>query len=378
MSHSAAGPLRAFVGTLNRPAPYFRAANGPGLAVMAFDPITGALTRLQETGGIDNPSYLALGADDRTLYAVSEVYGWHEGVVTAYRVDSGTGALTYINKQATGGSVAAHCTVDPLGRFLFVANYRLGPDGARKPLAVVSFRIEADGGLGATAGSATHDGSGPNAARQECSHPHCAVTSPDGRHVVVADLGIDRVVSYAVHETTGALAKSGETAAPSGSGPRHAVFHPDGTRGYVTLELGSAAAAFAWDATTGIPGPLAVASALPDGWQGDNTASDLAIAPDGRYLYVANRGHDTVAIFALPNAGPAAPVLIGHHSTLGRTPRQMTLSPDGRFLLVCNQDSDTIAVLARNPETGALSDSGHRGEVGTPMCVKIASAPHWT
>lgn len=369
----ADGRTLAFVGTLNREADYLPATEpGPGLAVMAFDEATGALSPLHETGGIDNPSYLTLDAAGRTLYAVSEVSGWHEGVVTAYRIDARTGALTYINKQATRGSISAHVSIDRSGRWLLVANYRLGPDGLRPPQAVCVLPIEADGGIGPAACSVAHAGHGPDAARQEGPHPHCALASPDNRFVLVADLGIDRIVVYRFDAETGALAPAEPPyvqLAPGG-GPRHLAFHPSARFLYVTDELASSVTALAWDGAMGALAPLHTVSALPPGdWPG-NTCSDIAISPDGRFLYAANRGHHSIAMFAI-DAGTGQLAPLGHHPVLGETPRQMTLDPSGRFLLVANQGSGQIVVLARDPDTGLLSDSAQRAAIGTPMCVKL-------
>jgi 6-phosphogluconolactonase len=367
--------MLAFVGTLTRPAPYFAAARGPGIAVFAFDETTGAMRRLHEVGGIDNPSYLTLDAAGRTLYAVSEVFGWHEGVATAYRIDATDGTLRYINKQPTRGSITAYAGFDRTGRWLLVANYRMGEDGLRPSQAAVVFPIEADGGLGPPAASVGHSGSGPNAARQEGPHPHCVLASPDNRHVVVADLGIDRIMVYRFDAATGTLtpAASASVALEPGSGPRHLVFSPDGRFLYVINELANTVTALEWDAARGGLAPLQTISTLPAGWQGESHCSDVQLSPDGRFLYGANRGHDSIAIFAVDGTSGRL-ALAGHHPTMGRTPRQFTLDPAGRFLLVANQDGDAVVVLARDAASGMLSDTGHRGAIGTPMCVKLRPA----
>jgi 6-phosphogluconolactonase len=372
MAHAIAGRTLAFVGTLNRPAPYFAAANGPGLAVLAFDDATGALTPLHETGGIDNPSYLTVDAAGRTLYAVSEVAGWHEGVTTAYRIDPDSAALRYIDKQPTRGSIAAYASFDRTGHWLLVANYRMGEDGLRPPQAAVVYPIENDGGLGAPVASVGHTGHGPNPDRQEGPHPHCVLASPDNRFVLIADLGLDRIVVYAFDADTGAL-----TPAPTpfvqlapGAGPRHLAFHPSRRFVHVTNELASSVTTLAWDGGTGTLSPLQTVSALPDGWTAESHCSDIAVSPDGRFLYAANRGHDSIAMFAIDTATGRLASL-GHHSTLGRTPRQFTLDLTGRFLLIANQNADAVVVLSRDPDSGLLSDSGQRAAIGTPMCVKL-------
>jgi 6-phosphogluconolactonase len=367
----AGGRTLAFVGTLNRPVAYFPAANGPGIGVFTYNEDSGAFTPLHQVGGVDNPAYLLLDAAGRTLYAASEVSGWHEGIVTAYRIDRASGALTYINKQATRGSITAHLSLHPSGHWLFVTNYRMGPDGARPPQAVVVFPVEADGGIGAPVASVAHSGHGPNA-RQEGPHPHCAVPSADGRHVVVADLGIDQLRVYRFDVGTGALAPATRplVALPPGAGPRSLAFHPSGRFLFATYELGSAVAALAWDEASGGLDLIEATSTLPEGWTGASTCSDLALSPDGRFLYVANRGHDSIAVFAIdPASGRMHP--LQHHPTSGATPRHITLDLTGRFLLVANQDGDAVVALVRDAASGTLSPSGQRAAIGTPMCVRL-------
>jgi 6-phosphogluconolactonase len=373
MPNTSPAQTLAFVGSVNRPVSYFRTANGRGISVLRFDEANGALTPVSETGGVDNPNYLAVDAAGRTLYAVSEVGGWHEGVVTAYRIDPAAGALTYINKQPTLGSITAHASFDRTGRWLLVANYRMGEDGVRPPQALVVFPIEADGGLGAPAASVAHTGHGPNPARQEGPHAHCALASPDNRHVLVADLGIDRIVVYAFDAATGALAAAAQPfvrLAP-GSGPRHLAFHPSLPVLYVINELESSVTVLSWDAVTGGMQPLQSLSTLPTAWEGESHCSDVQVSPDGRFLYGANRGHDSIFFAAIDaTSGRLDPV--GHQPTLGATPRQFSLDPSGKFLAVANQDADCVVVLARDAATGRLADTGQRATTGTPMCVKFA------
>ena len=368
----ASGRALAFVGTLNRKLVYFPAANGPGIAVFAYDEATGAFTMLHEVGGIDNPGYLILNAAGDRLYAVSEVFGWHEGVVTAYRIDRATGTLTYINKQATRGNITVHVSLDATGRWLFVANYLLGPDGARPPQAVAVFPVEQDGGIGAPVATVAHQGSGPDAARQEMPHPHCAVPSPDNRYVLVPDLGIDQVLTYRFDVRDGTLNLAQKLSLPPGAGPRSLAFHPNGHFAYVTLELGNAVAVLGWDAA-GAMTLGQVAETLPDGWEGESTCSDLVITPDGRFLYVANRGHDSIAVFTIePASGRLSPV--EHAKTHGATTRHITLDLTGRFLLAANQNGDAVVALARDAATGRLAESPRVTPIGSPMCVRLLRA----
>ena len=368
----ASGRVLAFVGTLNRKLVYFPAANGPGIGVFAYDEATGGFTMLHEVGGIDNPGYLILNAAGDRLYAVSEVFGWHEGVVTAYRIDRSTGALTYINKQATRGNITVHVNLDATERWLFVANYLLGPDGARPPQAVTVFPVEQDGGIGAPLATVAHHGCGPNVARQEMPHPHCAVPSPDNRHVLVPDLGIDQVLTYRFDAGDGTLNLVHTVSLPPGAGPRSLAFHPNGRFAYVTLEMGNAVAALGWD-SAGSTTLEQVAGTLPEGWKGESTCSDLVIAPDGRFLYVANRGHDSVAVFTIePASGRLS--LVQHAKTHGATTRHITLDLTGRYLLAANQNGDAVVALARDAATGRLAETPRVAPIGSPMCVRLLRA----
>ena len=363
----AGSRVLAFVGSLNRAAPYLGAPRGRGIGVFSFDAASGVLTLLGETEGADNPTFVLPAADGRTLYATSEVHGWHEGVVTVWRVDPASGGLTYINKQPTRGSITAHASLHPGGRWLFVANYRMGADGLRPSQAVVVLPIEADGGLGPVACGVAHIGSGPNPARQEGPHPHCAVPSPDGRHVLVADLGIDRIVIYAFDDATGRLTPAGDVALPPGAGPRHLAFTPSGGHVVVTGELANTVTAFAW--RDGVLTPTSSASLLPPDWHGESHAADIAIAPDGRFVYASNRGHDSIVVLSLDDAGRLAP--LGHQRT-GRTPRSFALDPSGGFLLVAAQDGHTLTAFRRDGASGGLLGPVAEVEFGSPMCVRLA------
>jgi 6-phosphogluconolactonase len=362
------------VGSVTRDTPYFHSARGKGITVFAFDGRSGELTRLSEKGGVDSPAYLSVHEGKACVYAGSEVFGWNEGTVSAYRLDPGSGTLSYINKQPSLGSILAHNSLDRTGRFLFAANYSVyaEPSDSLPGQSVVVFPIRADGGLGAPVCSHSHSGAGPNAARQERSHAHCVLASPDNAHVLVADLGIDQLVVYRFDAASGAL-----SAAPApfkmkaGAGPRHFAFHPSARYVYAINELDSTIAALAFDAASGGLTLLQTVSALPSGYAGESHCAGLQLTPDGRTLYGSNRGHDSLVVYAVDE--PTGRLsFVEHQSCLGRTPRDLTIDPSGRFVLVANQDSDAVVVFRVDPESGKLADSGQRAEIGTPMCAKFA------
>jgi 6-phosphogluconolactonase len=363
------------VGCLNREAPYFKGARGQGIAVFSCDESTGALNKLSEEPVVDNPVYLAVHESNRCIYAVGEVPGRNEGVVAAYRLDPTDGRLSYINEQGTLGNLGTYVSFDSAGRFLLIANYSLYTPlpGCSPDQAIAVMPIHDDGRVGAPAASRAHQGSGPNAQRQERSHPHCILATPDNRHVVVADLGTDRLMVYAFDAGTGQL-KPGEVPCaglPPGSGPRHLVFHPSGGFAYVINELDSTIAALAFDQSSASFRLIQSVPTLPAGYRDESHCADLQIAPDGRFLYGSNRGQDSIVIHAIhPQTGGLT--LVGHQSTLGETPRSFAIDPSGRHLVVANQDGDSLAVFRIDSATGRLTHAHRPVALGTPVCVKFA------
>jgi 6-phosphogluconolactonase len=359
--------LHLFVGCLNRAAPYFAHARGVGLAAYAFDEDTLAFEKRAETGDIDNPTFLTVDAGTRCIYANSEVFGWKEGVVSAYRFEPDNGSLIYLNKQPTLGSIAAHNSLTRDGRFLMVANYGMGEGGPDQSVAV--FGRNEDGSLTPAISSVANRGTGPNSQRQERSHTHCVAQFADGGRVVVSDLGLDRIFSYRVGED-GSLSKVGELAARPGAGPRHIALHPDARSFFVFNELDSTIASLRKNADGSLIA-LDVVPALPAG-SAESHGADIHVSPDGRFVYGSNRGHDSIAIFRVERgSGKLEP--LGHAPSGGNTPRNFAITPSGRHLVVANQDSDVIAFLERDTETGMLRDTGRRLEIGTPMCVRVTA-----
>ncbi|MBB3929403.1 6-phosphogluconolactonase [Kaistia hirudinis] len=358
-------PLTLFIGSLNREAPYFQGARGTGLSVYRFVEDAGTFAPLAESTDIDNPTFLSFDAAGRTLYATSEVASWREGTVSAYRIDPASGALTYLNKQTTLGSIAAYSHVSPDGRHLLVADYSMGEGGPDQSLAV--FPIRADGSLAPAVSSLRFVGTGPDPERQERSHAHCIVPAPDGRHWIAADLGTDTITLLALGED-GTLTERARLAMPPGSGPRHVAFHPDGRSFFVSNELTSTTA------SVGIEGNelrlLSLVPAIPEGVQ--SHAADIHVAPDGAFVYASNRGHDSISVFAV-DAASRALTLIEQVPTGGATPRNFALTPSGNSLLVANQNGDSIVLFRRDPTTGRLTRTDSRLAIGTPMCVRLVA-----
>jgi 6-phosphogluconolactonase len=364
-----------YVGCRNRLAGPGDTARGEGISGFTFDPATGRLAPLNTTLGIDNPTFLAISADQRHLYATSEVVGWNEGTVTAYAIDPSSGALAYINKQPSRGSLPAQLSFDAAGRYLLAINYSIGSMAQRPNQSVVVFPRAADGELLPPVAEVSHIGHGPDQARQERPHPHCVRTTPDDRFAVVADLGLDRLAVYRFNATTGKIEPHSEAPLPPGSGPRHFTFHPKLPLVYVANELNSTLATLSFDTANGSLSLRSVNSTLPEGpAPGANSCSEIAFAPDVRHLYVGNRGHDSLTCFAIDETDGCA-TLASITPSGGRTPRHFSFDPSGSFLAVANQDDDCIAVFTVEHRTGELRLVSSVIYSGTPTCIAFAVLP---
>ena len=335
-----------------------------GIYRCRMDAASGALALDGVTPGVVNPSFLALDGSGRTLYAVNETVeyeGQPSGAVSAFAVDAGTGDLALLNRRASRGGAPCHVALDRAGRFALVANY-VGGNAA-------VFPVGPDGSLGGAAAVVALEGSGPNRERQEAPHAHMIQTDPAGRHALVADLGSDRLAVFAFDAATGALRPVSEAALRPGAGPRHFAFSPDGRRVYCLNELDSTLTAFDYDGATGALAATQTLSTLPAGYDGPDSAAHVVASPDGRTVYASNRGHDSLAVFAVDPATGALG-LAQHEPTGGERPRNFALDPSGRFLLAANQDSGTVVTLA--VEGGRLRPTGHVLEVPSPVCLVFA------
>jgi 6-phosphogluconolactonase len=329
---------------------------------------SGRLEKLGVTGGVVNPSFLALAPGGRYLYAVNEVEefgGQPTGAVSAFAVDRRRAELRLLNREPSHGGAPCYVTIDRTGRFALVANYSGG--------SVSVLPLGRDGRLGAATDLSRHSGSGPNAERQQAPHAHCIVLDPLNRYAFAADLGADRLVCYRFDARRGKLAPAAEPwvkTAP-GAGPRHFAFHPGGKLAYLVNELDSSVTALSYDGTRGRLRPFQTIGTLPADYSGENTCADIHVSPSGRFLYVSNRGHDSLACYAIARRGGRLS-LIEHVSTRGRTPRNFAIDPTGRFLLAANQNSHNIVVFRLDSRTGRLSPTGHETEVPSPVCLKFA------
>ena len=356
-----------YVGCCTRPTPYYPSHNGKGISTFAFDEANGTITPLGLTEGIDNPTWLGISPKHSALYANSEVVGWNEGTASAYAIDPATGTLSYINKQPTLGSIAAYNSRDRSGNFLLVANYSLAPESELPNKAIAVLPIREDAGLMPASGDAVHTGTGPVPDRQERPHPHSVQATPDNRYLVVADLGLDLLVIYRFDSETGKVSRAGAASLADGAGPRHFVFHPRGEFVYVVNELNSTVTSFTFEAEQAKLTTVTSVATVPESGLSGNNCSEICISADGAFLYVANRGHDSIAIIGIDSEGGME--LLKTVPCGGKIPRNFALSPSGNFLVVANQNSDNLTVFAVNRETGDITPTGTVVETGTPTSV---------
>jgi 6-phosphogluconolactonase len=319
---------------------------------------------VSHTGGVCNPSYLAIGAGGDRLYACTESRMLQKGSVSAFRFHRNSGRLQLINKVSSGGDNPAYVSVTRSGKWVAVANYSGG--------SLSVYPVLEDGGLRPLVQNVRHFGHGTDPLRQEKPHVHSALFSPDDKYLYVQDLGLDRITigpfDEAAPEPAGKPATMITTAA--GGGPRHLVFHPNKKYAYLIEEMGGSVDVYRYNATTGGLDSLQRIAAHPDTARGPFRSADIHVSPDGRFLYASNRAESTIAIFLIdPATGMLKPV--GYASTLGKEPRNFTLDPTGKWLLVANQESNSIVIFSVDRKTGMLHQQGQGLVVPAPTCLKM-------
>jgi 6-phosphogluconolactonase len=350
--------------------------HGEGITLLHMEPRTGALTPVRVFPNA-SPSWLAFDPQRRFVYAVNEVddfNGGKTGGVTAFGIDRATGALTEINGVSSEGAGPAHCSVHPSGRFVFVANYGSGN--------VAVLPVQQNGGLGAAVD--VQGDQGPNGAPRPAEgppgnfsisdhgngpHAHMIAADPSGKFVIVNDLGLDRTFFWRIDEQSGKLSPNQPPfvpAASAGAGPRHFAFHPNGRVFYNLYEEASQLAVYDWNPENAAVTLKQKTTTLP-GYAGTNFTSEIVIAPNGRFIYIANRLHNSIAIFAVAPDGRVH--WLGQEWTRGDYPRNIALDPSGRFMYACNQRSDNVTVFRVNPTSGSLTFANVYLPVGSPAII---------
>jgi 6-phosphogluconolactonase len=351
-----------YIGTYTAP------GKSEGVYGVSFDSITGKAGKPFLAAKSPSPSFLATHPTGRYLYSANELgefQGKPAGAVSAFRIDHETGRLELINQVSSGGGGPCHVAVDKTGKVAAVANYGGG--------SLASFLIRNDGSLSEPVTFIQRTGSGPDKARQEGSHAHCVVFTPDNRRLLAADLGTDEVAEYDVDASTGALTAHAPASVklPGGSGPRHLVFGVDGKRFWVANEMFYTVAECTYSESDGAMSVGKILPMLEGPFAGQNSAAEIGISPDGRHVYASNRGHNSLAIYDTSHGGFER---IGVQSLTVKIPRSFALDPLGNWLWAAGQDSDRVAIHPVDPATGKFSAPVATLTVGAPVCVVFQRA----
>ncbi|MFI5554472.1 beta-propeller fold lactonase family protein [Streptomyces sp. NPDC051738] len=344
-SRKPSGPRPLYLGTYTSVE-----GGGTGIGRATYDPVTGRITGTGTITGVGDPSYLALHPDGRTLYAVNER---EDGAVTAVRLADGK----VLGSRSTGGAAPCHLSVHPSGSWLLSANYGTG--------SVAVHPIDASGALGERTDLVTHSSPAPGPG-QEGPHAHQFVTSPDGGHVLAVDLGTDTVYTYRLDLKAGTLTEVARAQTKPGAGPRHLTFHPGGRYAYLANEVDNTVAVCAYDPGTG---RLTIGEEQSTGTgSGTSYPAQLVVTPNGRYAYLANRGHNSLARYAVEAEG-ARLRLLDTVPVSGDFPRQIALSPDGTVLFAANQRSSTVSVFLVDEDSGELRLAGEPFASPVAVCA---------
>ncbi|SAL43271.1 lactonase family protein [Caballeronia humi] len=355
---------------------YTGSGKSEGIYVYRFDTRNGELTRLSSAKTV-NPSYLVVSRDRQYVYAVNELPGDNgpasqRGGVSAFRFDPQSGQLSFLDRVSADGNDPCYLAISPDGRYLLTANYSVAanPGGSFAVLPV-----KANGEVASSVLTVHHEGGGPVKGRQDNSHVHSTVFSPDGRYLFAQDLGADKLYAYRYTPdgSRGLLGPTDNryTTVKPGAGPRHLVFDASGTHAYLTTEMNASVVVFDYR-----DGKLTQVQTLPmtaPGFKGKIGGGALHLSPDGRFLYATNRGDANELVTFAVDSSNGRLKLTGRQPTLGKTPREFTIDPSGRWLIVGNQESDSVYFFRRDPQTGALASDPKRLEIGSPVDFKLVS-----
>ena len=351
----------AYIGTYTR-------QNSKGIYAYRFNPATGKVTSIGLVAETSNPSFLAISPDRKFLYAVNEdntFQGKRAGSVSAFAIDDKSGQLKLLNQVSTGGPGPCHLALDKTGKWLFEANYAGG--------SVSAYPVKPDGSLGEATAFVQHTGSSVDKQRQGAPHAHSTVVSPDGKYVMVGDLGLDEVLTYRV-DPSGKLPPADPpfVKVTPGLGPRHLAFAPKAKFAYLVTEMGASVTTFSYDPANGSLKELQTISMLPKDYSGAKGSAEVAVHPNGKFVYASNRdvsngGKDTITVFAVdPKKGTLTPV---DWTPAGRIPRNFAIDPTGQYLFDADQEGGSVLIFRIDPKTGKLTATGDKLDVPFPVCV---------
>ncbi|MDM5189425.1 lactonase family protein [Bacillus sp. DX4.1] len=330
-----------------------------GIYSFTLDTETARILDVKEAAHLDNPTYLTISQDNQYLYSV--IKKEESGGVAVYSINNQTKNLEALNTQLLEGAPPCHVSVDRKNRTVVTANYHKG--------TIESYLVNQENGTVSSATSIIeHKGSGPNKERQQKPHTHYAGFTPDEKYVVAIDLGIDKLITYEVNR--GILTEVSNLSVNPGSGPRHLVFHPNEKYAYMMTELSSEVIVLTYNAEDGSFKELQYISTIPEEYNENNQGSAIHISSDGRFVYAANRGHNSIAVFSV-NQDSSELVFVESIPTEGNWPRDFVLDPTGKFLVALNEKSSNLVLFSRNESTGKLTLLQSDVVVPDPVCMKF-------
>ena len=345
----------AFVGT------YTNKTDSKGIYAFQFDVDTGKLSEKGVAAQSPDPSWVVVHPNGKFAYAANEA--GKQSTITAFAVDATTAKLSQLNQVPAQGEDPCHLSFDKTGKYLFAANYSSG--------TVAVFPIQPDGKLGEHTAAVKNAGErGPNKERQEGPHAHWVEATANNKFVLVADLGLDRILVYKFDSAKGTLAPNDQPAVKlaAGAGPRHVALAPNNKFLYVVSELNSTVTTYSFDANTGASQQIHVVSTLPGDYHGRNDTAEIIVHPSGKWLFASNRGHDSIAVFSIDRADGKLHAA-GNFPTGGKEPRHFAIDPSGHFLLAENQNTNNITVFKIDYATGALTHVAGVDGIPSPVCI---------
>jgi 6-phosphogluconolactonase len=367
--------MRAYVGTYTG-APG-AGSNGEGIYVIDANPITGELSKPKLAARTPSPSWIAIHPSNKYLYAVNEIenYQGAGGSVSAFSISDADGTLTALNVIGSEGAGPCFLSIDSAGKFAFVANYNSGTTAVLPILEDGRLGAPTDvhhdqGSLGSTKAANAPRGSYA-VSGHDAPHAHMIAPDPSGKFVLATDLGQDRIYAYRFDRGSGKLTAPQAASLPSGDGPRHFAFHPHHHWLFVIQEEASNVVRFDFNPDSGTLTARQTISTLPPGFAGTSFASEVLVSPDGRFLYAANRLHDSIAVLSIAADGTLK--WLGEASTLGDYPGQCRINPQGSFLYACNRKSDSITCFKIDDQTGLLMFTGRYTPVGSAASITFMS-----
>lgn len=337
-----------------------------GVYSCEFDAETGKLSEPVLAAELINPSFLAIHPSGKYLYAVNEVSegpGRGNGAVTALTINA-DGTLTKINHQASEGGAPCHCNVDSTGTNLLIANYGGGN--------VAVYPISEDGSLKPVSCNIQHEGSSVDKSRQGAPHAHSINISSDNKFAYAADLGLDKIMIYKLDAEAHTLTPASQPAAlvTPGGGPRHFAIHPSSKFAYTNNEITMVVTGLSRNPEDGSLKAIQEISTIPAGFDGRKSTAECLVHPSGKFLYVSNRGHETITAFTIDQETGLL-TYVENEPTGGKEPRNFFIDPSGKWLLAENQNSDTVYVFSIDQQTGALKPTGDFVTVGRPVCIRM-------